>query len=333
MMHQLTSAKFRNLRLCNPFRVEFPWLSHPRVRSLRWRPWATVCNAFGVKNLRPERFLAPLAVLICFTTAATHSPLSFAVEFIEIIEEKAKAPNQNRHGFRIENFDQWIFQNQMKGSGARGLLEERLKVEVESIQSTFHLTEDQKDKLALAGLGDIQSFMQLYAKTRSNFEKNMHDQQAMQNIWREIQPLQKKYRGQIFGKESLFNKVLKHLLDKQQLDVMQQLLREQSKFQYQAAVMQLISQIDQVAPITHAKREQLLVLIAQYTFPPKIMPGSHWGHYFTYYVFGQLAEIPEDQLRPLFGKAAWKTLRDQIKQGKRMKRNLEQQGLVPDKGE
>ncbi|NOY42679.1 MAG: hypothetical protein GXP26_12695 [Planctomycetes bacterium] len=221
----------------------------------------------------------------------------------------------------------------MKGSGARGLLEERLKVEVESIQSTFHLTEEQKDKLALAGLGDIQSFMQLYAKTRSNFEKNMHDQQAMQNIWQEIQPLQKKFRGQIFGEGSFFNKILKHLLDEQQLDVMQQLLREQSRFQYQAALMQLISQIDQIAPITHAKREQLLVLIAQHTFPPKSMPGNNRGHYFTYYVLGQFAEIPEDQLRPLFGKAAWKALRDQIKQGKRMKRNLEQQGLVPDKGE
>ena len=247
-------------------------------------------------------------------------------------EEKKEEKNQNRHGMRIEHFDQWVFRNQLKVAGAGKQLLERLKSEADSIQSTCQLTDDQKDKLALAGRGDIQAFMQQYYVIRAKFEKNIHDQQAIQKIWQEIQPLQMKYNGQIFGEKSLFAKVLEHLLDEQQMARMQELRRQQRLFQYQAAVRQLMIKLDQVAPITHEKREQLIALIDKHTFPPKSMSGNNQSHFLMYYVLGQLAEIPEKELRPIFRPAAWKGLQAQIKQGRGMKRQLKQQGMVPDKG-
>jgi len=255
-----------------------------------------------------------------------------AVEFIEIVEKQIAAEkNQNQRGFRIEHFDQWVFRKQQTIRGAKKQLLERLEAESDSIQSTCQLADDQKEKLRLAGRGDIQDFLQLYAEIRQKFADNMDDQQAMQNIWQEIQPLQKKYNGQIYGEGSLFIKVLDNLLDEQQLARMEELRREQRRFQYRATVMQLVSQFDQAAPLTHEKREKLLALIQEHTSPPKSTAGQQRNHFLMYYVLGQMAEIPETELRPLFDKAAWKVVRQQMKQGKSMKRNLEKQGLVPEK--
>jgi len=185
----------------------------------------------------------------------------------------------------------------------------------------------------LAGQGDIQAFLQSYAEIHASFKEKLkrNNQQEVQKIWQEIQPLQKKFQSSLFGEGSLFEKVLGPLLDEQQSARLEQLRREQRKFQYRSAVMQLILQIDQASPLTHENRKKLLALIDQHTFPPKSIPSQNRGHYFRYYVLWQMAEIPEDELQPLFGKPAWKMLEKQIKQGTAMKSNLERQGWVPGK--
>jgi len=264
----------------------------------------------------------------------TYQASAKAIDFFEIVEPQVAVQQENRHGFRIANFDQWVFGNQQKLSSAKQQLLDRLQGEAASIQSTCQLKETQKEKLLLAGRGDIQTFIQLYNEVLAKFEEKLklNNQQEMQKIWQEIQPLQKKYHGPIFGDGSLFEKVLGHLLDSQQAARLEQIRREQRKFQYESALKQLISQIEQAAPLTHENREKLLVLIDQHAYPPKSMTGSHRLHTLTYYIYGQMAVIPEDELRPLFGKAVWKVVKQQMEQGKRMKRSLEQQGLVPDKG-
>jgi hypothetical protein len=271
------------------------------------------------------------STIVLLGSILSHPAPAVAVEFIEIIEKKIVENSQNQFRMTIDNFDQWVFNNQQKIGGAKKQLLDRLQAESDSVQSTCVLEDDQKEKLLLAGRGDIHAFMQHYAKLRAKFAENINDQQAVQNIWKEIQPLQAKYNGQIYGEGSLFTKVLDHVLDEQQSARMEQLRREQRKFQYQAAVMQLISQFDQAAPITHRKREKLLALIDQHTFPPKSITGSNFNSYLMYFVLSQMAEIPEDELRPLFGEAAWNVIRQQMNQGKAMQRTLKQQGLVPEK--
>ncbi len=277
-------------------------------------------------------FLWALAAVL-FLTSLPGSTV--AVEFIEIVEEQVAEQNRNINGFRIEHFDQWVFSNQQEIAGAKTQLLERLEAEANSIQSTCDLSDEQKEKLLLAGRGDIQVFTQLYAATKAKFAENLKkgDQQAVQNIWQEIQPLKRKYHGLIFGEGSLFEKVLGHLLDEQQTARIEKLRREQRKFQYQSAVMLLISQFDRAAPFTHENREKLLALIYEHSRPPKSFTGENHSHYVTYYLLGQMSEIPEDELHPLFEEAAWKVVKQQIKQGKRMKRNLEKRGLVPEEEE
>lgn len=278
-----------------------------------------------------SRVIALGAMLFCVAAVVPWSGSLLAIEFFEIIEEEHPGQNQNRNQFKIEQFDQWVFDGQGV-SAAKTHLSDRLKSETKSMQSVCQLTDGQNAKLRLAGQGDIQAFMQKYSETRAKFEGNVDNQQAMQNIWQEIQPLQKKYHGNIFGEGSLFTKVLKQTLDQQQSLRWQQLQREQRLFQYEATFQYVISLFDQVAPLTQKNREQLLALIDQYTFPPKSISSVRHDHFLTSYIYSQLAEIPEDELRPLFRDAPWKILQNHRKRGKRMKRELKKQGMVPDKG-
>ncbi len=273
-----------------------------------------------------------LAALATALVQSLPSP-AVAVDFFEIVEKDLPEKNENMHGMNIENFDQWVFQNQLTLSAAKKQLLDRLEVEAESIRSTCKLGEVQKEKLLLAGRGDIQAFIQLYAEVRANFAEKLKEQnrQAFNNIWQEIQPLQKKYHGQVFSEGSLFEKVLGHLLDEQQAARLEKIRREQRKFRYQSAVMQLLVQFDQAASFTHENREKLLALVEEHTYPPKSMAGPQQSHLMTYYIAAQMAEIPEGQLRPLFRKAVWKVVKKQMSQGERMKNNFEQQGLVPDR--
>jgi len=284
------------------------------------------------QSLRFATLRALAKVFIGFAIVVALPTTAIAVEFLEIVEEPVAEQNANLQGFRIENFDQWIFRAQQTLPEAKLQLLNRLKAETDSIQSLCKLTAEQRKELLLAGRGDLNAFVQQYKALRSKFAEVLknNDQQAMNNLWQELQPLQLKYNSQIYGEDSLFAKVLDHVLDKQQFARIEHLRREQRSFEYRAAVMQMISQLDQVAPLTHEQRERLLDLIDQYTSPPKSRIGDMRRQLLTYYVLGQMAEIPEDELRPLFGKAGWKLLSQQIQQGKAMKRNLEQQGLVPE---
>ena len=62
------------LVLC-PYRAHSPVSPEPRVRLLRSRPWATLCNPFGVKKLRIRRLSFVLAAtLLAFMAGCTSTP-------------------------------------------------------------------------------------------------------------------------------------------------------------------------------------------------------------------------------------------------------------------
>ncbi len=50
--HPVFASLLVKSRLFNPFRVGHSFVGHPRVRSLRSRPWASLLNAFSVKHIR-----------------------------------------------------------------------------------------------------------------------------------------------------------------------------------------------------------------------------------------------------------------------------------------
>ena len=93
-------------------------------------------------------------------------------------------------------------------SSTRGLL-----LRIDDLDRVCALSESQKQKLRLAGQGDIKRFFDRVADSSGS---SAGQTDPNQNIWQEIQPLQIELNTGLFGDESLFAKTIKRTLDREQ---------------------------------------------------------------------------------------------------------------------
>ncbi len=104
------------------------------------------------------------------------------------------------------------------------------------IDRVCRLSEAQKQKLRLATRGDMQRFTDEVDQLRRKFDKVKNDQNAMGEIWQEIQPLQIKQANGLMGHDSLLMKVLPKTLTPQQAAAYDAVVDERRRFRYRASI-------------------------------------------------------------------------------------------------
>src|SRR5690606_5181142 len=110
---------------------------------------------------------------------------------------------QNQFDLNEQTFNQWLYGN------SRGLdVASALAAEIEGIDRICSLTREQKTKLKLAGRGDEVRFTERVNELRTNLVGKSYDQNEVNEIYQQIQPLAAEYRAGVLGKSSLFHKVL-----------------------------------------------------------------------------------------------------------------------------
>src|SRR5438128_7468487 len=97
-----------------------------------------------------------------------------------------------------EQFDQWVFQQDRNAFEARRRLDSQLALQVEDIDRACKLTDAQKKKLQLAGRGDVKRFFDRYETVRQKFQLLKQDEQKVQEIWQDINPLQVTLQAGLF---------------------------------------------------------------------------------------------------------------------------------------
>ena len=86
--------------------------------------------------------------------------------------------------------DQWVFQRDRDAAGARKRLDAQLALQVEAIDRACALTDAQKQKLRLAGRGDIRRFFDRYEAVKQRFQLMRPDAQKLDELQPDIRPLQ-----------------------------------------------------------------------------------------------------------------------------------------------
>ena len=244
-------------------------------------------------------------------------------------DEKIEQPVEQGDRFEVgrEQINQWVFGNVegRRQSGTNGIdrLNVLLSVRCESIASVVSLSEDQVSKLRLAGRGDIHRFVEKLDAVHLKFDSVRNDQEKMNQMWQEVQPLQKQFQAGLFGAGSLFNKVLSEILDEQRLYNVRTDEQKRQRFGYQARIWRALTHLERSTPLTKEQRDKLLELLLE--TPPPLQFGQH-DHY---YVLWQLSKIPEEKLRPLFDESQWKAILLQRQQGSRMDAFLRRHKMIP----
>jgi hypothetical protein len=242
-------------------------------------------------------------------------------------EVKPAAPAQ--HVFQEADFDRWVFQNNNEGpAGVRKRLMTMLGLHIDDIDRTCKLTEEQKTRIELAGRGDIKQFHALYEKVRQKFLKVRHDQQKMNDLWQEINPLRATVQHVIFNDDSFLFRSLHNILTAEQFAQFDASAGARRAYRQRARVELAVAMLEQNAPLTDAQRTALIEALTKLT-----KPGRQPGIYGYYVLMYQLAQLPEEKLKPYFDDLQWKPVSMQLRQFKGWKQWLRQAGALPEDDE
>ncbi len=221
------------------------------------------------------------------------------------------------------NFDQWVFQGSGNAEAGRKRIDSQLKLKVDELARVCDLTAEQKKKLTLAARGDMKRFFDDVEAVRKKFLAVRKDQNAFQNIWQEISPLQQKQSAGLFGEASLFGKSLRKTLTDEQQAQYRVVVEERRKFRYRATIEASLITLSNTVVLRAEQHNALLKLLVEETQPPHI-----FGQYDNYFVLYRLANLPVKKIKPLLDDRQWKLMQPQLQQGRGLEMHLAQTGVI-----
>lgn len=226
----------------------------------------------------------------------------------------------NQFDLNDQTFNQWLYGNSRPLDVAS-----ELSAEIDGVDRVCSLTPEQKQKLKLAGRGDEIRFSERVDELRQRLVGKSYDQNEINEIYQQIQPLAQEYRAGVLGKSSLFYKVLKRTLDDQQQVKFEQVQSERRAARHAAKIKLYIAQLERSCPFTHEQRTALEEILRKET-----RPANHASEYDSYILMYQAAKIPEEELKEFLDDAQLRVVNMQFQQGRGMEQFLRQQGLLPD---
>jgi hypothetical protein len=231
-----------------------------------------------------------------------------------------------------QQFDRLVFQQDGgSAAGARRRLDAQLAAQIRDVDRECTLTEAQKQKLRLAGRGDIKRFFDRYEDAERQFQSASQDRQNLEKVLRDIRPLQMTLHASsqdlqtgLFHEDSLLVKALPNTLTAEQLARYDAAVRKRRAARHRSNVEAALRTLQRGVSLGEAQRRELLDLLERETKPPR--RGSS---YEPYRILIQLARLPEAKLKPLFDDAQWNALHQQLVRFKGMEPQLIEAGMLP----
>jgi hypothetical protein len=273
--------------------------------------------------IRVHRLRGRLLVAMALAVAGT-GPSARAQRDVPEIEIDEAVPRPRSILVSDEQLDRWVF-----GSGGAGESRRRLEWSLTShlndVDRICSLTAVQKNKLLLAGRGDIKRFFDHVEETRTRIHHEWLDRVELQAILQEFQRRAPNSRPELFGEKSLFSKSLKNTLTAEQFGRYQKVTRDGSVARHRATITWVVGVMDNTLRLSEEQHRQLEELLAKETRPPK-----KFGEYDYYGLMFQVSMLPMEKLRPIFDDVQWGTLERQLAFAVRLEPTLKEGGFVPD---
>jgi hypothetical protein len=212
---------------------------------------------------------------------------------------------------------------------ARRRLETRLKYRIDQIDRDCKLSPEQRQKLSVAGRGDIR---RVFAEIEEFSSKMASNGVALQRMGREQLAKAIRYRESVmnvdcFGGGSLFSKVLRKTLSPQQLAVCESALKDAASARHRATIRWAIGSMEPWLQLSQKQRDRLESLLSEKTRPPR-----KFGAYDYYGLIFQASKLPEKELKSIFNDVQWQKVQQQIAEARRLEETLRIEGFLPDDG-
>lgn len=201
----------------------------------------------------------------------------------------------------------------------RARMNQVLALYIDDYDRTCKLSPAQERKLQLMGRGDIRRYFEQCESFKESIQE-MPPQEAP-NLQRQVQQLRKLAENGIFDSTSLFRRSIPNTLTAEQLAKYEAAVRDCLLFRHQAAIKLVVADVDRSSPLSAASRQAFLAMLDKET-----KPARKFGQFDQDHVLWQLAQIPENQLRPLFDGAQWRAVNRNRERGKQALAQLRDAG-------
>jgi len=224
-----------------------------------------------------------------------------------------------------QQFDAWVFRQDRTPEAARWRLDSLLELQIDEYDRACKLTADQKQKLQLAGRGDIKRFFDRYETAKDRFRNLGADHQNVQEILQEANPLSSSLQAGLFGETSILRRSIPNVLAAEQLTHYQSVVQEQMRARHLATINLVVTSLEQAGKFPKEQREKFIEVMSRET---KLRQKP--GQYDFYYLLGQLGKLPEKKYKPLLTDAQIEMLDKYQTQFERLEPLLRQAGYFGD---
>jgi hypothetical protein len=225
-----------------------------------------------------------------------------------------------------QQFDAWVYGNTANSGSSNTQLSSQIALRIEDLDRSCQLSADQKQKLALAGAGDVKNFQNRCAELKQKLVTSKPVPQAEVNLlYQQTRPLQAEWAAGVLGEASLFEKVVRHSLSEEQRILHGQVEAERAKFRYNAKVEMVVGQIENSMPLTAAQREKFIALLLAETQPPKV-----FGTYDYYVIMLQASKLPEAKLESIFDASQMSMLKRAFQKSRTVEQTLKRENILFD---
>lgn len=238
---------------------------------------------------------------------------------------EAPAPAQQ---FQLTDaqFDSWVTNG--RGSPAQ-IVESQLAAQLDRLDDACKLSDDQRQKLLLAGRGDVERFLGEMSALRAKLSNKRYNQNDVNQIFAEIRPLAQRLEHGVLGAGSLFAKVKDRVLDDEQRAAYRQAVVQRISYYHRAKLKLFVVALDQLAPMTADQRDKLLALLVETTQPPN-RAGSQLD---WWYVIVQASQTPADRVEEILDDAQQRCFQQAVQQAPQYREMLKSQNVVPFDGQ
>ncbi len=191
-----------------------------------------------------------------------------------------------------------------------------LAQKVLDVAHAARLTETQRQKLLLAGQGDIVRLDDRVDKLRARYQAGPLTEKLHQEIDRENRRTKLDLRGRLFADGSLFEKTLRKTLTAEQFARYEKTDQKRRAFQHCAGVHMTVLRLSTALGLSDDQWKRLEQLLLTETHPAQIIGEPFPAAYFQI-VYRQMRRIPEEKLKPLFEPWQWRTLQKKLLEGGR----------------
>ncbi|PQO29068.1 hypothetical protein [Blastopirellula marina] len=255
----------------------------------------------------------------------TISLLAIVAAFVCCAGLQAQIAVANNKFLLTDNqFNSWLMNGSGRNEAPEKFLESQLNLKIDSITTVIELTEEQQERLQLAGSGDIARYIRDVEVLRHELVGQSYDQNKIMEPYQKIQPLALRRQNGLFEEDSLLSKVMHTALSTEEYEKYEGHLAERWNRRYQATVKTQIATLQTSIPMTADQREALGKLL---DIPPKRSQARQ--SYLQMYVFYQLSQISEEDLKKVFDEAQVEALTRFGSQYARLEATLKNQGILP----